>query len=143
MTDSHPKGPRVFRSFFEADRQFARSKVNVDRTSPEGRSLLTTSLVSAIGLTNKAENSPFTVQESTAMPQSIPIHQSVSLNHPQGIDLTEFAGRVVPPSTVLGSGFELPASFSTRLSATRPTVIPAAHPVDLSVIHLPAMAAKS
>jgi hypothetical protein len=140
MTSPHPKGPRIYRNLFEADRKHARSTVMIDRANTESPSLMTVSLASAIGLVNLVEKSSFTISESTAMTQ---IQQSLRLTQAQGIDLTSFAGRIAPPVGVLGAGFDLPASFFSRLNLTRPATIPAPHPVELVTVHLPSMAVKA
>jgi hypothetical protein len=140
MTSPHPKGPRIYRTLFEADRKHARSTVAIDRADIDSPSLLTVSLASAIGLVNLVEKSSFTISESPAMTQ---IQQNPRLAHSQGIDLTSFAGRVAPPVGVLGAGFDLPASYFSRLNATRPAAMPVPHPVELHSVHLSSMAAKS
>jgi hypothetical protein len=97
MWKPHPKGPRVFRSFFEADRP----KV-------------------ANGATKRAEASPLTAPESRTMNPLIPIDSTVASGSLPRIDLTAFAGRVAPPAGVLGAGFDLPSSFFSRLNAAHP-----------------------
>jgi hypothetical protein len=143
MSKPHPKGPRVFRYFFEADRHSIPSAVAIGLVSTESQDLLTVSLMSNVGISSLVEKSPFTVTESTAMPQIIQINQGARFSPSQGIDLTGFAGRVAAPAGVLGTGFDLPTSFFSRLNAAHPGQSPASHSVDLGSIPLPAMATKS
>ncbi len=139
MSRPHPKGPRAFRSFCEPDRLPTRSRLATGSFRTDDHDRLTVSLTTHVVALSPADHSRFSISESTTM---IPIHQNPKPSQPEGIDLTGFAGRFAPPGDMIGAGFDLPASFFSRLKACHPVILPATHPVELGLDYLTSMATK-